>query len=232
MNIHGCWKKQDLPGAIFQIALTNSLKTSLKPFWASLDNNRKKYLRPFPLVLDTLRELRERGVKIVALSDAPDYMARIRNKQVFDGLLDAVYALETVEPDEEDVFQPISLEHGRERINSVLAEASELSTTFRVLPKDFEKPCPKGLDQILEDFDVFPQEAIFVGDSLAKDGLVAASRGIRFVWAHYGYQLPAEYEEIVNYSLKPEGIECTQKVLPPSLINAVAARYDELLSYV
>ncbi|HEY9791105.1 MAG TPA: hypothetical protein V6D22_11935 [Candidatus Obscuribacterales bacterium] len=36
-----------------------------------------------------------RGASVVALSDAPDYMARTRNKQLFDGLLDAVYALET-----------------------------------------------------------------------------------------------------------------------------------------
>lgn len=203
----------------------------VKPFWDALDSNRTNYLRPFPKVLDTLEQLKRNGVKIVALSDAPEYMARVRNKQIFDGLLDAVYALETVEPDSADIFQPISLEHGRARIAS-LRDTARLSTSFHVLPKHFEKPNPEGLDKILSDFGVFPQETIFVGDSLTKDGLVAASRGIRFIWAHYGNHLPAEYEEIVNYSLKPEGNDQNHKPLPAPLITAVAARYDELLNHV
>jgi len=61
---------------------------------------------------------------------------------------------------------------------------------------------------------------------------VAASRGIRFVWAHYGHQLPAEYEELVHYSLKPEGEDRVPKLVPTTLITAVAARYDELLKHV
>jgi hypothetical protein len=143
-----------------------------------------------------------------------------------------LFTLETVEPGEDDVFQPISLEHGRSRIETMRATAFDLKTEFCVLPREYEKPSPKGLDKILGDFDVYPQEAIFIGDSLTKDGLVAASRGIRFIWAHYGYQLPAEYEEIVNYSLKPEGDDEIHKPLPAPLITAIAARYNELLNLV
>lgn len=43
----------------------------------------------------------------------------------------------------------------------------------------------------------------------------------------------AEYEEMINYSLKPEVPgEAGKKSLPPELITAVAARYDELLNFV
>jgi FMN phosphatase YigB (HAD superfamily) len=204
----------------------------VKPFWAALDNNRTKYLRPFPQVLETLAELKSQGVKIVALSDAPEYMARVRNKQIFDGLLDAVYALETVEPTLQEIWQPISLEHGRARVADLRTETTNLKTNFHVLPITYEKPNPAGLDRVLADFDVYPQEALFVGDSLAKDGLVAARRGVRFIWAHYGNHLPAEYEEIVNYSLKPEGEDPVKRPLPMSLVTAVAARYDELLNHI
>jgi FMN phosphatase YigB (HAD superfamily) len=93
----------------------------VRPFWHALDVNRTKYLRPFPQVLHTLAELKKEGIKVVALSDAPDYMARIRNQQIFDGLLDAVYALETVEPTSDDIWQPISLEHGRARVQEMRA---------------------------------------------------------------------------------------------------------------
>lgn len=204
----------------------------VKPFWESLDENRSKYLRPFPEVLQTLEELKRQGIKIVALSDAPEYMARMRNKQLFDGMIDAVYALETVEPGSSDPYRPITLEHGRERIESMRKATAGLKASFHVLPQHYEKPYPAGLDQILKDFAVFPQEAIFIGDSLSKDGLVAASRGIRFVWAHYGQHLPAEYEEIVNYSLKPESEDRIKEPIPAQLIEAVAARYDELLKHI
>lgn len=211
----------------------------VKPFWKTLDENRKKYLRPFPETLSTLAELKRMGIKVVALSDAPDYMARIRNKQVFDGLLDAVYALETVEPPKDSIFKPISLEHGRQRLEDLKESTDNLKTRLVTLPKSYEKPCPSGLDMVLEDFEVYPYEALFIGDSLKKDGLVAASRGIRFIWAHYGSHLPAEYEELVLKDLKPadqedalvqseeENIDCR-----PPIVEAIAARYDELLNHV
>jgi FMN phosphatase YigB (HAD superfamily) len=208
------------------------VKTFVKPFWEALDSNRSKYLRPFPTVLETLEALKRKGVKIVALSDAPEYMARVRNKQVFDGLLDAVYALETVEPAPDDVWQPITLEHGRQRIREMRSSTSSLKSSFHVLPKWFEKPTPNGLDRILKEFGVFPQETLFVGDSLAKDGLLASSRGVRYIWAHYGIHLPAEYDELVHYSLKPEG---SAKMSDPDrqpLIEAIAARYDEVLNHI
>lgn len=208
------------------------IKEFVKPFWEALDSNRQKYLRPYPEVLQTLEELKRQGIAIVALSDAPEYMARARNKQIFDGMLDAVYALETLEPDASDIFQPITLTHGRRRINAVRNATKNLQSNVVVLPKHYEKPSPSGLDQVLKDFGVLPHEAIFVGDSLSKDGLVAASRGIRFVWAHYGHHLPAEYEEIIHYSLKPESTESTCQPSAVPLVLAIAARYDELLNHV
>lgn len=211
----------------------------VRPFWQSVDANRAKYLRPYPQVLETLQELKAKGVKVVALSDAPEYMARVRNKQIFDGLLDAVYSLETVEPDEDDIFHPITLEHGRERVQKLRESTADLQTPLHIIPTQWEKPYPAGLDKVLADFDVYPQEALFIGDSLAKDGIVAASRGIRFVWAHYGSSLPAEYEEMINYSLKPDlgesggtQTQLPRKTLPKELITAVAARYDELLYHL
>ena len=204
----------------------------VKPFWDALDTNRAKYLRPFPEVLDTITNLKNSGVSVVALSDAPDYMARIRNQQLFDGLLTAVYALETREPESDDIHQPITLSYGRARLASLLSASANIRSRFKVLPQSYEKPSPGGLDKILRDFDVYPQECVFIGDSLSKDGVLAASRGIRFIWAHYGHQVPAEYEEIVNYSLKPRRDEKVSKQIPDHLITAVAARYDELLNHL
>lgn len=208
------------------------IEECVNPFWRSLDENRAKYLRPFPEVISTLAELKRHGVSVVALTDAPEYMARARNKQLYDGLLDSVYCLETKGPAAKDVYQPISLAYGKQRVQKIMSECADVKTPFNVLETRYEKPSPHGLDRILEDFDVFPQEALFIGDSLSKDGMVAASRGIRFVWAHYGHQVPAEYEEMVQYSLKPRRDENVSEQLPAHLITAVAARYDELLNHL
>lgn len=205
----------------------------VKPFWEALDANRSKYLRPYPGVLSTLEQLKRQGIKVVALSDAPDYMARIRNKQIFDGLLDAVYALETEEPGPADIWQPLTLEYGRQRLQDLKLSSASLKTRLEVLPKSYEKPSPNGLDKVLKDFGVFPYEVVFIGDSLRKDGLVAASRGIRYIWAHYGYQLPAEYEELVHHSLKPAA-QCNHPEAnePTPIVEAIAAKYDELLNHI
>lgn len=204
----------------------------VKPFWHALDTNRNKYLRPFPQVLETLAELKRKGLTIVGLSDAPEYMARVRNKQIFDGMLDAVYALETLEPAPDEIWQPISLVNGRARVEAMRASTLDLQTQLHVLPKESEKPSPQGVDQILKDYGVFPHEAIFIGDNLTKDGLVAATRGIRFIWAHYGHHLPAEYEELVHYSLKPEGDDKPAQASVAPFVEAIAARFDELLNHV
>src|SRR6202030_344477 len=54
------------------------VRSFVKPFWEAIDTNRAKYLRPFPGVVETIAELRQQGACVVALSDAPDYMARTR----------------------------------------------------------------------------------------------------------------------------------------------------------
>lgn len=204
----------------------------VRPFWDALDENRSKYLRPFPGVLETLYELRSKGLKIVALSDAPDHMARVRNKQIFNGLLDAVYALDTPEPEKWQLFDENALEFGRQRVSKLREACADSISPLTTLPVHYEKPNALGIDRVMEDFGVFPHEVIFVGDSVVKDGLAAASRGVRFVWAHYGTNLPAEYDEMIHYSLKPEAKEASAQpyLLPPAV--AVAARYDELLNHV
>lgn len=200
------------------------------PFWKLLDTNRYNYLRAFPGVIETLKGLKQLGLKIVALSDAPEHMAIARNKQCFNGLLDAVYALENVVPSHEELFHPDALPFGHERIQHLRNEAIEATTPLIAIPKVFEKPNPSGIDRILNDFDVCPDEVLMIGDSLAKDGMVAAARSIRFIWAHYGVHLPAEYDMLVNGLLKPEeamNLSAEVKDESPKPV-AVAARFEEI----
>lgn len=202
------------------------------PFWHTLERNRNKYLRPYPEVINTLVELKRRGLTIVALTDAPDYIARKKHQQIFDGLIDALYAPELVEPQTTDIWKPISVEYGLARVQEMRESTKNLKTQFNTLPAGFAKPNPAGIDKILSDFNLYPQEAILIGNNLAKDGAAAARRGVKFVWAQYGNNLPAEYEELVHHALKPEGNAPVEFPLPMSLVAATAARYDEILKHI
>lgn len=55
------------------------------------------------------------------------------------------------------------------------------------------KPDPEPLRRAAEAFDVLPQHAVMVGDSL-NDRLAAESAGFAFVFARYGYSPPDDVD--------------------------------------
>ncbi|HTP28444.1 MAG TPA: HAD family hydrolase [Anaeromyxobacteraceae bacterium] len=149
---------------------------------------RRRYLRPYPGVPETLRALKERGVLVVALTDAPRNAVELRLKMLdLDGLFDAVYALRGYElPEEVDpaIRRREAAGHYRTR-KTVMVE----------LPKRAEKPSPLGLSRVLSDFSLRPGEVISVGDNVKKDMPAAQACGVLGVWAEYGTYISAEYRE-------------------------------------
>jgi len=206
----------------------------VRPFWETLDRYRLKYLKPFPEVNSTLAELGQRGVDVAALSDAPFYMGYGRAIQLgLDSSIKRLYALDTAEPSAADLLNPQAVEFGRGRVKSFEALPSKFEATEK-LPRASEKPNPAGLDKILSDFGVRPSQVRMIGDSRVKDGGVAAARGIPFIWARHGAHLPAEYEEMISSTLKPESAEPAaapaKKAYPP--IAAESASYAEILKHL
>src|SRR5512142_2541534 len=149
---------------------------------------RKRYLRPYPGVRGTLEAIRARGVKLVALSDAPRNAAELRLKLLeLDGLFDAVYALkgydlpENVDP---EIRRRDAAGHYRSAKTRVLE-----------LPRSAEKPSPAGLQRVLADFGLSGAEAMYVGDNPRKDMPIAQACGALGVWAEYGTYVSQEYRE-------------------------------------
>jgi FMN phosphatase YigB (HAD superfamily) len=138
-------------------------------------------------VVETLDAVRKRGLKLVALTDAPRNAAELRLKWLgLDGHFDALYTLpgyplpENVDP----------------RIRRREAEGHYRSRTPVVeLPREAEKPSPAGLRRILADFGLDGPEVAYVGDNPAKDMPVAQACGALGVWAEYGTYVSAEYRE-------------------------------------
>ncbi len=148
---------------------------------------RERYLRPYPGVLEGLAGIRQRGLRILALTDAPRNAAELRLKWLgMDRLFDAVYTLpgyalpENVDP---AIRKRQALGHYRS------------ATRVCELPREAEKPSPDGLRRVLADFDLSPGEVIYVGDNVLKDMPIAEAVGATGVWAEYGTYVSNEYRE-------------------------------------
>ncbi len=149
---------------------------------------RNRYLRPYPGVVEALAELKAMGVPVAALTDAPRNPAERRAlKMKLDPLLTALYTLPAFPFPETGVAPEI-----RRR-----AQEAPVALQCKVveLPRDFEKPDPRGLLRVCSDLGVDPREVLVVGDSRPKDMVVAQAVGAVDAWAEYGTYVSVEYRE-------------------------------------
>lgn len=169
-------------------------KLIIEPARAAFSSARRKYLKPFPGVTETLVALKGRGIKVVALTDAPKNPAEQRAKLMgFDKLVDALYTLPGFQfPEDKDKGEKLIAPDILKR-----EERGEYRAACPVieLPRDYEKPNPEGLLRICKEHGVDPKNTLVVGDSLKKDVAVAKKVGALDCWAEYGTYYSVEYRE-------------------------------------
>jgi FMN phosphatase YigB (HAD superfamily) len=160
----------------------------IRPAREAFASARTRYLRPYPGVVATLTELKALGVPVVALTDAPRNPAERRAlKMKIDPLLTALYTLPAFPFPETGVAPEI-----RKR---AIESPVTLACPVVELPRDHEKPDPRGLLKVCADLGVEPREVLYVGDSKPKDVLVAQRVGALDAWAEYGTYVSVEYRE-------------------------------------
>jgi phosphoglycolate phosphatase len=146
---------------------------------------RERFLHPYPGVRETLEAARTRGLKVVALTDAPRNAAELRLKWLkMDGLFDAIYTLPGYAlPDRVDPEIRRRQAAGHYASRAPVVE----------LPLEFEKPDPRGLKRVLADLRLEGEQVLYVGDNVKKDMPVARACGALGVWAEYGTYVSSEY---------------------------------------
>jgi phosphoglycolate phosphatase len=194
------YESNEYPFALQESALFGELpdfgsfdKLVIQPAREAFSAARRKYLRPYPGVISTLEALKERGIPVVALTDAPRNPAEQRVKRLgIDGFLRGLYTLPGfVFPRDEQgetLIAPDILareERGHYRAACPVTE----------LPRHYEKPNPEGLLRIAQEHGVKPSEMLVVGDSVKKDVTLAQKVGAVDCWAEYGTYVSTEYRE-------------------------------------
>ncbi len=160
----------------------------IRPAREAFSAARRRYLQPYRGVVETLVALRQAGVPVVALTDAPRNPAERRTLRMkLDQHLTAIYTLPAFGFPQTGVAKEI-LE--REQAGGV-----KLSCPVVELPKEYEKPDPRGLLRVCQDLGVAPSEVLYVGDSKPKDVALAQRVGALDAWAEFGTYVSAEYRE-------------------------------------
>jgi FMN phosphatase YigB (HAD superfamily) len=198
-SVYAKYESNEYPYALQESAIYDAFpdfgsfdKLVIEPARAAFAEARRRYLRPFRGVAETLRLLKERGIPVVALTDAPRNPAEYRVRCMgLDEHLTALYTLPGFKfPARrgEPLIAPDILrkdERGDYRAACPVVE----------LPRTHEKPDPRGLNRILKAYAVAPEETLVVGDSLHKDVAVARTVGAVDCWAEYGTYVSREYRE-------------------------------------
>lgn len=145
----------------------------------ALNRERIRHTRLYPGVMETLRELQRRKVPVVAYTESVAYWSEWRIRRTgLDGLVTVMYS----SPDHDF---PAGVNAQQLRTQPPTAYGLR-KTVHKHVPPGILKPNAEVLGSILSDFEVTPQVAVYVGDSLMKDVAMAQELGVHDVHAEYG----------------------------------------------
>ncbi len=156
-SVRGKW------GELEQTKLTGLLD----PAFHAFNRVRKHSLKLYPGVLETLRRLFEIPVPIVAYTDARVINSLFRLNQL-------------------NVRQFFSRLYAPAHLAKDIGEEISASNFVHLLSTHDRKPNPRTLIDICSEYSVATSEALYVGDSLARDVYMAYSAGLHSAWAKFG----------------------------------------------
>jgi len=175
---------------VYQNSPTNTMVAALDPAFHAFNSARKRHLKLHPEVRETLETLTAFGVKLIAHTESKLY-----------GVVDRLNRL--------DLFPYFSRVYCRERSLSPHPISQRGAQWLERFPMDKvvelsshqSKPNPAVLLEICAREGTMPKDAAYVGDSVARDILMAKRANVFAIWAAYGAQHdPAMYNDLVRIS--------------------------------
>jgi FMN phosphatase YigB (HAD superfamily) len=147
-----------------------SIRSAVTPAIDAYRAARAETLHLYPSVLDTLTELKNRGVVVVGFSESKLYYSSYRiSKLGLDGVMDRLYC-----PEDHKLPEGNDHSRGLEKTKPVELDAQ------------FKKPKAATLHEILSELGSSAEECLYVGDSKTKDVRMAIDAGIDCAWFSSG----------------------------------------------
>ncbi|EKN5078462.1 HAD family hydrolase [Yersinia enterocolitica] len=135
-------------------------------------SERKKYLKLYPSVMETLVELKGKGVMVIGYTESKEYYSNFRIHRLgLDGVIDVLFS-----PQDHEI--PESVE---KQTNYQLSHTINKHT-----PVGEIKPNPEILLDIIKTIKADVNECVYIGDSEMKDIAMAQTSGVTDVFAKYG----------------------------------------------
>lgn len=185
------------PFSLYETSIVQNLAASkgedavwqiLDPAFHAFNKLRKDNLKLFPEAKETLTALRSRGIDLVAYTDSTYFAALGRIERL--GL--------------SDFFERIYCRERSESQRPHLLPASERAPlTDKVVetPSHESKPNPRVLQDIVVKQRVPMAKVAYIGDSLAKDVLMAKRASCFAIWAKYGAHTDQQmYNRLIRIS--------------------------------
>ncbi len=190
---------------------------------------RKTRLRLYEGVRETLLALRESGKLVAALTDSKMFQAAVQRLRILE--VEDLYHGIVAPPDHG--FPPGTSPEDVRYFKDPESYTSKIPIQLELDPS-IRKPNPKVLMVLLERFEVEAKEAVYIGDSLFRDVLLAQRCGVHDVLAQYGRQCEAgHYEELLKLTYLSSAEIAEEKARRPGIIPSFeVGRFPELLSVV
>lgn len=161
---------EEMPSVIELYGTREGIKQALQSAVQIFEQSRNEFLQPYSGVVETLRALKNCGIQVFAFSESREHYSSHRIKTLgLDGIIDILYC-PTDHQLPVDWEKPSFLVH----------------TQYHPLDGQFKKPDPSILLKILDDSEVDTSEAIYIGDSKAKDIKMAIDANVDYVWFEHG----------------------------------------------
>lgn len=145
---------------------------------------REANLKLYPGVRETLKWLRAEGIVVVALSDAPFFQAEGRLR--FFNITTYFAALRS--------WEGVRVPHFASSVTKDYNHKTDVGK-FRAGQR---KPNDDVLRSIMKEFDLVPARTFVVGDSVHRDIALAATAGVKSIWAEYGTKLDRKTKETLR----------------------------------
>lgn len=181
---------------------------------------RKEYLKLYPGVMETMKEIKRRGSKIIGYTESMAFYSNYRIRRLgLDGILDYIFC-----PRDHAIPEGI----GKDELRFYPEDQYDLKYTIQdFTPMGSKKPDSAVLEEIILKLGLSKGGCVYVGDSLMKDVVMALDCGVEDVWAKYGrahgrpeYSLLAEVTHWTEEDVEREKkINEREHIIPTHIIE-------------